>query len=193
MMQVILLERIDTLGQMGDVVAVKPGYARNYLLPHGKALRATKDNVSRFETERAQLEAHNLEKRRDAEAVAEKMDGVTCVLLRQASDSDQLYGSVTAGDIAGALTDEGFTINKTQVSLDRPIKVIGLHPVRVKLHPEVGVSVTVNVARTRDEAKAQAVSAAEPEDENPSSAEKPAKTESNETEPATEPEAEVEN
>ena len=193
MMQVILLERIDTLGQMGDVVAVKPGYARNYLLPHGKALRATKDNVSRFETERAQLEAHNLEKRRDAEAVAEKMDGVTCVLLRQASDSDQLYGSVTAGDIAGALTDEGFTINKTQVSLDRPIKVIGLHPVRVKLHPEVGVSVTVNVARTRDEAKAQAVSGAEPEDENPSSAEKPAKTESNETEPATEPEAEVEN
>ena len=193
MMQVILLERIDTLGQMGDVVTVKPGYARNYLLPHGKALRATKDNVTRFETERAQLEAHNLEKRRDAEAVAEKMDGVACVLLRQASDSDQLYGSVTAGDIAGALTDEGFTINKTQVSLDRPIKVIGLHPVRVKLHPEVGVSVTVNVARTRDEAKAQAVSAAEPEDENASSAEKPAKTESNETESATEPEAEVEN
>ncbi len=193
MMQVILLERIDTLGQMGDVVTVKPGYARNYLLPHGKALRATKDNVTRFETERAQLEAHNLEKRRDAEAVAEKMDGVACVLLRQASDSDQLYGSVTAGDIAGALTDEGFTINKTQVSLDRPIKVIGLHPVRVKLHPEVGVSVTVNVARTRDEAKAQAVSAVEPEDENASSTEKSAKAESNETESATEPEAEVEN
>ena len=187
MMQVILLERIDTLGQMGDVVTVKPGYARNYLLPHGKALRATKDNVTRFETDRAQLEAHNLEKRRDAEAVAEKMDGVSCVLLRQASDSDQLYGSVTAGDIAGALTDAGFTTNKTQVSLDRPIKVIGLHPVRVKLHPEVGVGVTVNVARTQDEAKAQTASAAKTGGEDIPSTEEPAEAKS-----AAEPEAEVE-
>ncbi len=154
-MQVILLERIEKLGQMGEVVAVKPGYARNYLLPQGKALRATEDNIARFENERSQFEARNLERRQDAEKVAEKLDGLACVLLRQASDSDQLYGSVSAGNIAKALAEEGFAVNKPQVLLHRPIKTIGLHLVRVKLHPEVGVGVTVNVARTKEEAQAQ--------------------------------------
>jgi large subunit ribosomal protein L9 len=155
-MEVILLERIEKLGQMGDVVKVKPGFARNYLLPQRKALRATKDNLKVFEGRRAQLEADNLKRRSEAEAVAKKVDGIKVVLVRQASDTDQLYGSVTPRDIAEAVTAAGFTIERRQVTLDRPIKTVGLHPIRVVLHPEVIVTVTANVARSEEEAEAQA-------------------------------------
>ncbi len=155
-MEVILLERVEKLGQMGEVVTVKPGYARNYLLPKKKALRATKENMSHFETRRAQLEADNLERRGDAEAVSTAIDGLSVILTRQASDNYQLYGSVTTRDIAVAVGEAGFTITRNQVELERPIKTVGLHPVRVRLHPEVAVTVTVNVARTQEEAKAQA-------------------------------------
>ncbi len=155
-MEVILLERIEKLGQMGDVVNVKPGYARNYLLPKRKALRATKENVAGFERDRVQLEGANLDLRRDAEAVAAKIEGLMCVLLRQASDSAQLYGSVTARDIAEAITEAGATIRRTQVRLGRPIKTLGIHRVRIALHPEVIVDVAFNVARSLDEAEAQA-------------------------------------
>jgi len=174
-MEVILLERVEKLGQMGDVVNVKPGYARNYLLPQRKALRATKANRERFERERAQLEAVNLERRKEAEAVAAKLTGFSCVLLRQASESAQLYGSVSARDIAEAATEAGVTIERRQVLLDRPIKTLGIHAVRIALHPEVIVSIRVNVARSAEEAAAQeaagaAVTAAEsaaPEKEEP--------------------------
>ncbi len=159
-MQVILLERIEKLGQMGDVVNVKPGYARNYLLPQRKARRATKENIEGFQRERVQLEGSNLEQRRDAEAVAEKLEGFTCVLLRQASDSAQLYGSVTARDVAQAVTEGGTTIHRAQVRLDRPIKALGIHSVHVALHPEVIVDIDVNVARSADEAESQAAAAA---------------------------------
>jgi len=155
-MEVILLERIEGLGQMGDEVSVKPGFARNYLLPQKKALRATAQNKSHFEKERAQLEAENLKRRQDAEAVQAKMAGLSVILVRQAGDAGQLYGSVTAGDIAGAVTESGFTIQKTQVVLNAPIKSIGLFSVRVTLHPEVSVDVTANVARTTEEAQVQA-------------------------------------
>jgi large subunit ribosomal protein L9 len=155
-MQVILLERIGRLGQMGDVVKVRDGYARNFLLPQGKALRATKENMARFEKNRAQLEAHNLERKRDAEAVAEKLKGKSFVLLRQAGDSGQLYGSVSTRDLADAVTAGGFTVEKTQILLDRPIKALGLHEVRVGLHPEVTVNIVANVARTEEEAQRQA-------------------------------------
>jgi large subunit ribosomal protein L9 len=155
-MEVILLERIEKLGQMGDVVNVKPGFARNYLLPQRKALRATKENVKVFEGRRSQLEADNLKRRGEAEAVAKKVDGIKVVLVRQASDTDQLYGSVTPRDIAEAVTAAGFTIERRQVTLDRPIKTVGLHPIRVVLHPEVIVTVTANVARSEEEAEAQA-------------------------------------
>jgi large subunit ribosomal protein L9 len=155
-MDVILLERIEKLGQMGDVVTVKPGYARNYLLPQNKALRATKNNLTHFDTQRAQLEANNLKKREQAQAVMPNLDGMSVVLVRQASDSDQLYGSVTTRDIALAISEGGVTVDKTQVLLDRPIKTVGLHPVRVRLHPEVSVTVTANVARSPEEAEAQA-------------------------------------
>ncbi len=159
-MQVILLERIEKLGQMGEVVNVKPGYARNYLLPQRKALRATKANVERFEHERVEFEASNLERRGDAEAVAAKLEGFTCVLLRQASESAQLYGSVTARDIAEAVAEGGASIHRAQVRLDRPIKTLGIHRVRVALHPEVVVGIDVNVARSTHEAEAQAAAAA---------------------------------
>ncbi len=159
-MQVILLERIEKLGQMGDVVNVKPGYARNFLLPQRKAMRATTENVKRFEGQRVQLEATNLEHRTEAEAAAEKLDGMTCVLLRQASESAQLYGSVTARDIAGAIGEGGAQIHRAQVQLDRPIKTLGIHSVRVALHPEVTVGVNVNVARSAEEAEARAAGAA---------------------------------
>ena len=159
-MQVILLERIEKLGQMGDVVDVKPGYARNFLMPKGKALRATKENMAQFKERRSQLEATNLEQRSEAEALAERLEGFACVLLRQASDSAQLYGSVTARDIAQAITDGGVTIHRTQVMLDRPIKLLGMHAVRVALHPEVIVDVEANVARTAEEAEAQTEAAA---------------------------------
>ena len=154
-MQLILLERIENLGQMGDVVRVRPGYARNYLLPQKKAVRATDDNRKRFEEQRGQLEANNLERRTEAEAVGAKLDGLTVALIRQAGEAGQLYGSVTARDIADAVTAAGFTIGRQQVRLDHPIKALGLHRVAVPLHPEVVVYVTVNVARTMDEAEIQ--------------------------------------
>lgn len=152
-MQVVLLERIGRLGQMGDVVRVKDGYARNFLLPKGKALRATKANLAHFETQRAQLEAQNLEQKKEAEAVSKKLDGQSFVALRQASEGGQLYGSVSTRDIADTITEGGFTVGRNQVGLDRPIKTLGQHPVRIILHPEVIVSVSINVARTADEAE----------------------------------------
>ncbi len=155
-MDVILLQRVEKLGQMGEVVNVKPGYARNYLLPQKKALRATEENVAEFEQRRTQLEADNLDRRQEAEHVAGRLDGLSVVLTRQASDSDQLYGSVTTRDIADEVTEAGFTIDRRQVELDRPIKTVGLHRVRVRLHPEVAVEVTANVARSTEEAVAQA-------------------------------------
>ena len=155
-MEIILLERIEKLGQMGDVVRVKNGYARNYLLPQGKAQRATKDNTATFEERRTQLEAANLDRRADAEAVAVKLDGQVCIVLRQASDGGQLYGSVNARDISSAVTEIGFTVERRQVILDNAIKTVGLHLVRLALHPEVMVTVTVNVARTEVEAASQA-------------------------------------
>ncbi len=155
-MQVILLERIGRLGQMGDVVKVRAGFARNFLLPQGKALRATKENLSRFETERSQLEATNLHRKQEAEAVAQKLNGLSFVVLRQAGDTGQLYGSVSTRDISDAVTAGGFTIERAQVLLDRPIKNLGLHAVRVSLHPEVEIKVTANVARTEEEAHRQA-------------------------------------
>ncbi len=162
-MQVILLERIEKLGQLGEEVSVKPGYARNYLLPQGKALRANKTNRSRFETERVQLEANNLERRDEAQKAAEALVDFTCVLLRQASDSAQLYGSVTARDIADASTDGGVKIDRQQVELGRPIKTLGIHPIRVALHPEVIVAIKVNVARTAEEAEAQELALSRPQ------------------------------
>jgi len=155
-MQVVLLERVEKLGQMGDVVKVKDGFARNFLLPQKKALRANKSNLAYFETQRAQLEARNLERRQEASAVASKLEGKTFVLLRQAGDQGQLYGSVSPRDIADVIAEGGFTITRGQVPLDKPIKSIGLHPINVILHPEVRVTVTVNVARTEDEAERQA-------------------------------------
>lgn len=154
-MQVILLERIEKLGQMGDVVSVKPGYARNYLLPQKKARRANEANIAEFEARRAQLEADNLQRRQEAEAVGEKMVGLSVILIRQASEAGQLYGSANSRDIAKAVTDGGFTINAAQVRIDRPIKSLGLSDVFVRLHPEVQVSVQVNVARSADEAQLQ--------------------------------------
>lgn len=155
-MQVILLERIEKLGQMGEVVKVKPGYARNFLLPKKKALRATDENLKVFESQRTQLEADNLERRGEAEAVAGKLDGLSIVLIRQAGEGGQLYGSVTARDVAQALNAEKVKVERSQVQLDKVIKVLGLHPVRVRLHPEVSVTITVNVARSEEEASAQA-------------------------------------
>jgi large subunit ribosomal protein L9 len=156
MIEIVLLERVERLGQMGDVVRVKPGYARNFLLPLGKALRATKENLSVFESRRAQLEAENLHRKDEAATVAEKMEGVTVVLIRQAGGTNQLYGSVTGRDIAEAVREAGYSINARQVLLERAIKELGLHDVRVALHPEVSITVTANVARTVEEAEIQA-------------------------------------
>ena len=155
-MQVILLERIARLGQMGDTVRVRDGYARNFLLPQGKALRANKANLERFENERAQLEARNLERKSEAEAVASKLDGEALVMIRSAGETGQLYGSVSTRDIAEGLTEAGFTVTRSQVELRTPIKTIGLHTVLIQLHPEVEVSISVNVARSDDEAVRQA-------------------------------------
>lgn len=155
-MQVILLERIGRLGQMGDVVTVKDGFARNFLLPQGKALRATKANRERFERERAELEARNLELKSEAEAVAGKLAGKSFIVIRQAGDSGQLYGSVSTRDIAEIVSEGGFSIERRQVMLDRPIKSLGLHEIRIGLHAEVEPHVTVNVARSPDEASRQA-------------------------------------
>ena len=156
MVDLILLERVEKLGQMGQVVKVKPGYARNYLLPQKKAMRATKDNLAYFETQRAQLEATNLQRKTEAGEVAAKMDGLSVIIVRQAGESGQLYGSVAARDISDAVTEAGFTVDKRQIVLDRPIKTLGLHPVRVMLHPEVSVSVTANVAQSEEGARMQA-------------------------------------
>ncbi len=155
-MQVILLQRVAKLGQMGDVVNVKDGYARNFLLPQGKALRANEANIKGFELRKAQLEAENLETRKEAEAVAEKLDGQSFVVIRSASDAGALYGSVTTRDAAEAATEGGFTVSRHQVVLDRPIKDLGLHTVSVVLHPEVRVKISLNVARSAEEAELQA-------------------------------------
>ncbi len=155
-MDVILLERVAKLGQMGDVVTVKQGYARNFLLPQGKALRATDGNVAQFESQKSQLEAQNLEARGEADAVAAKLDAQQFIVIRSASDAGALYGSVTSRDAAEAATDGGFTLDKGQVVLDRPIKELGLHSVTVVLHPEVDCRIEINVARSEEEAALQA-------------------------------------
>jgi large subunit ribosomal protein L9 len=155
-MQVILLERIGRLGQMGDVVNVKDGFARNFLLPQGKALRATEANRKRFEGERSQLEARNLELKSEAEAVSGKLNGQSFIIIRQAGESGQLYGSVSTRDIATVVSEGGFSIERSQVMLDRPIKSLGLHDIRVALHSEVQPRISVNVARSPDEAARQA-------------------------------------
>jgi len=160
-MQVILLERVENLGQMGDEVSVRDGYARNFLLPRKKALRATKEARARFEKERVQLEARNLERKAEAEAVGAKLDGQSAVLLRQASEGGQLYGSVTGRDVAELFTAKGFSLEKRQVVIDASIKTLGLHKIRVVLHPEVSVSVTVNVARSEEEAERQTAAPAD--------------------------------
>ena len=155
-MEVILLERIEKLGQMGDVVKVRPGFARNYLLPQKQALRATDDNRKEFEGKRAQLEVENLENKREAETIASKMEGLKVIVVRQASDNNQLYGSVTVRNIAQAVTEAGFTVDSKQVQMGRPIKTIGLFDVTIRLHPEVSINVIANVARSEEEAIAQA-------------------------------------
>jgi large subunit ribosomal protein L9 len=155
-MQVILLERVEHLGQMGDMVDVKPGYARNYLLPQGKALRATDENRKRFESRRGQLEATNLERRKEAEAVVGRVDKLVLPIIRQASEGDQLYGSVTGRDIHEALAAAGVKVNRQQILLERTIKTVGLHKVRVALHPEVIVEITANVGRSDAELEIQA-------------------------------------
>ena len=155
-MQVILLERVAKLGQMGDVVDVKPGYARNFLLPQGKALTASDANVASFEAQKAQLEARNLETKKEAEALAEKLGGQQFVVIRSASDGGNLYGSVTPRDVAEVATAEGFSVDKKQVVIILPIKTLGLHDVAVTLHPEVSCDVQVNVARSTEEAELQA-------------------------------------
>jgi large subunit ribosomal protein L9 len=155
-MEVILLERVQRLGQMGDVVRVRDGFARNFLLPQGKALRATEANRKRFESERTNLEARNLERRSEAEQVAAKLNGQSFVVVRQAAETGQLYGSVSTRDLAETMDAAGFKVERSQVALNQPIKTIGLHTVAIVLHPEVEASVTVNVARSGDEAERQA-------------------------------------
>jgi large subunit ribosomal protein L9 len=155
-MEVILLERIARLGQMGDVVRVRDGFARNFLLPRGKALRATDANRKQFESQRSQLEARNLERKQEAESVSTKIDGQSFIVIRQAGETGQLYGSVSTRDISEVMTAGGFGVDRNQVALNQPIKTIGLHSVRIVLHPEVEVTVTVNVARSDDEAARQA-------------------------------------
>src|ERR1700746_3505478 len=156
MIELILLERVEKLGQMGQLVKVKPGFARNYLLPQKKALRATKQNLAYFDSQRAQLEASNLQRKAEATGVGSNLEGLSVVVIRQAGESGQLYGSVSARDIAEAVTEAGFTIERRQVVLDRPIKNLGLHSVKVVLHPEVSVTVTANVAQSAEEAEMQA-------------------------------------
>ena len=156
MVDLILLERVEKLGQMGQLVKVKPGFARNYLLPQKKALRATKENLTYFESQRAQLEANNLHRKSEATEIGGKLEGLSVVVIRQAGESGQLYGSVSARDIAEAVSEAGFTIEKRQVVLERPIKSLGLHSVRIVLHPEVSVPITTNVAQSAEEAEMQA-------------------------------------
>jgi len=154
-MEVILLERISRLGQMGDVVRVKDGFGRNFLLPQGKALRANEANRKKFESQRAQLEARNGERRSEAQEIAERLDGKTFVVVRSAGETGQLYGSVSTRDIADIIVAEGFSVSRTQVELNHPIKTIGLTNVAISLHPEVEVTITLNIARTADEAERQ--------------------------------------
>ncbi|MCZ2328550.1 50S ribosomal protein L9 [Bartonella sp. F02] len=154
-MDVILLERITRLGQMGDIVSVKDGYARNFLLPQGKALRANETNKKRFETQRAQLEARNLERKNEAQQIADKLDGKSFIIIRSAGETGQLYGSVSTRDIAEIITSDGFSIERNQIELNHPIKNIGLHTIHLNLHPEVQISVTLNVARSTSEAQRQ--------------------------------------
>jgi large subunit ribosomal protein L9 len=167
--EVILLQRVEKLGQMGEVVKVKPGFARNYLLPQKKAIRANRDNLAKFEAQRAQLEAQNLKRKEEAERVAERVGGLSIVIIRQAGESGALYGSVSARDISDATTAAGLTINRSQVVLDHPIKTLGMRPVRVMLHPEVMIQVGVNIARSPEEAEKQSrgerVAAVEDDDE----------------------------
>jgi large subunit ribosomal protein L9 len=155
-MDVILLERVAKLGQMGDVVRVKDGYGRNYLLPKGKALRATDENRSKFETMKTQLQARNLERKSEAEVAGEKLNGRSFLVLRQAGESGQLYGSVSSRDLVGILAEGGFTLERSQLELNAPIKTLGLHRVPVALHPEVSIAIAINVARNADEAERQA-------------------------------------
>lgn len=155
-MQIILLERIVSLGQMGEEVRVRDGYARNFLLPQGKALRANEANRKHFEAQRAQLEARNLERRSEAEAVATKLNGESYLLVRQAAETGQLYGSVTPRDLAEAITEAGFSVTRAQVELAHPIKTIGLHDVTVRLHADVTATIVANIARSADEAERQA-------------------------------------
>ena len=155
-MQVILLERVAKLGQMGEVVDVKPGFARNYLLPQGRALSASAQNIADFEARKAQYEAQNLETRKEAEAMADKLHGQQFIVIRQASDSGALYGSVSTRDASDAATENGFSLERKQVALTRPIKELGLHDVIVTLHPEVEATIQLNVARSNEEAALQA-------------------------------------
>ncbi|MGB3502129.1 MAG: 50S ribosomal protein L9 [Mesorhizobium sp.] len=155
-MDVILLERISRLGQMGDTVKVKDGYARNFLLPQGKALRANEANKKKFEGQRAQLEARNLERKSEAQKIADSLDGKSFVVVRSAGETGQLYGSVSARDIAELLTAEGFTVGRNQVDMNVPIKEIGLHTIQIALHSEVEAAITLNIARSPDEAERQA-------------------------------------
>lgn len=155
-MQVILMERVAKLGQMGDVVDVKSGYARNYLLPQGKALTASKDNIAQFETQKAQLEARNLETRKEAEDLASRLDGQTFIVIRSASDSGALYGSVTPRDAADVASEGGFNVDRKQITSLKPIKELGLHEMEVRLHPEVSATIVLNVARSAEEAELQA-------------------------------------
>jgi large subunit ribosomal protein L9 len=153
--EIILMQRVEKLGQMGEVVKVRPGYARNFLLPQGKAIRANKANLARFEQDRAQLEAQNLKRREEAERVAERVAGLSVVIIRSAGESGSLYGSVSARDIADLCKEAGLTVERQQVLLEQPIKTLGLTTVRVELHPEVHVPVVVNVARSQEEAEKQ--------------------------------------
>jgi large subunit ribosomal protein L9 len=154
--ELILLQRVEKLGQMGELVRVKPGFARNYLLPQKKAIRASKENLARFETQRAQLEAQNIKRREEAERLAERIGGLSVVIIRQAGESGSLYGSVSSRDIADGCAAAGLTVSRQQVVLEQPIKMLGLTTVRVILHPEVSLPVTVNVARSPEEAEKQA-------------------------------------
>ena len=154
-MNIILLERIENLGQMGDVVSVKPGYARNFLFPRQKALRASDANLQHFQTQRKELEAENLKRKSEAEDIANRMNGLQVAIIRSAGEAGQLYGSVNARDIADSMSDNGFKITRNQVVIDRPVKLLGIFDIRIRLHPEVDAFVSVNVARSEDEAKQQ--------------------------------------
>ena len=195
-MDVILLQRIESLGQMGDVVKVKPGYARNFLLPQKKALRATKANRDYFEKQRAQLEANNLKLKGEAQAVADKMgDKFAVIVIRSAGETGQLYGSVATRDVAEAVTKAGVTVDRRQVLLDQPIKALGLFKTRLALHPEVIVTITVNVAQSEEEAKLQAegkaVKRAEAEEAAPAAEAAPAEAPKAEEAPAAEASADA--